>query len=131
MILVDTSVWIDFLHGKNSIYRHALHNLIEKEEDVCISGIILTEILQGIRDDEIFSEIKCYLLEFPIYNPKDVDTYIFASNIFRQCKKKGKTVRKTVDCLIAAIAIENGLILLHNDRDFDSIKQCADLKVVV
>lgn len=131
MILVDTSVWIDFLQGKNRIYRHALHNLIEKEEDVCISGIILTEILQGIRDDEISSEIKRYLLEFPIYNPKGIDTYIFASNIFRQCKKKGKTVRKTVDCLIAAIAIENGLILLHNDRDFDSIKQCTDLKVVV
>lgn len=131
MILVDTSIWIDFLRGNNSIYHHTLHNLIEKEEDVCISGIIFTEILQGIKNDKFFSEIKRYLLEFPIYNPKSIDTYIFAANIFRQCGKKGKTVRKTVDCLIAAIAIENGLILLHNDRDFDSIKQCADLRVVV
>ncbi|MEK6582892.1 MAG: PIN domain-containing protein, partial [Nitrospirota bacterium] len=64
MILVDTSVWIDFLSGRDTRHRHLLHQLLEKEEDVCITEIILTEILQGIRDDALFATTKKYLLEF-------------------------------------------------------------------
>jgi predicted nucleic acid-binding protein len=70
MILVDTSVWIDFLEGKDTSHRHTLHQLIEKEEDICITEIILTEILQGIKDDEVYETTKSYLLEFPIIKPK-------------------------------------------------------------
>lgn len=130
MILVDTSVWIDFLQGRDTAHRHALHRLIEDEEDICLTGIILTEILQGIKDDKEAGEIKDNLLAFPVYDPSEIDTYIEAANIYRQCIKKGKTVRKTIDCLIAAIAIENGLTLFHNDRDFVSIAQCSELKTL-
>lgn len=127
MILVDTSVWIDFLQGRDTAHRHTLHRLIEDEEDICLTGIVLTEILQGIKEDKEGSKIKDDLLAFPFYNPSEIDTYIEAANIYRQCIKKGKTVRKTIDCLIAAIAIENGLTLFHNDRDFSSIEQCTEL----
>ena len=130
MILVDTSVWIDFLNGRDSKERHALHRLIEEEKDISITEIILTEILQGIRDDENFKKVKDYLLEFPIHAPKGIETYLKAAGIYRDCRKKGKTVRKTVDCVIAAICIENNLAMLHKDSDFDVIEECSGLKIM-
>lgn len=129
MILVDTSVWIDFLKGENSIHRDNLHRLIEDEEDLCITEIILAEILQGIKSDRDFRKVKDYLLEFQIYSPKGVKTYLKAAEIYRTCRKKGKTVRKTVDCIIAAIAIENNLVLFHKDSDFDLIAACTPLRL--
>lgn len=127
MILVDTSVWIDFLNGANSEERHALHRLIEEEEDISVTEIILTEILQGIKEDREFNTVKDYLLQFPIYRPKGILTYLKAAEIYRTCRKRGKTVRKTVDCIIAAICIENDFTLLHKDGDFAIIEACTGL----
>jgi predicted nucleic acid-binding protein len=129
MILVDTSVWIDFLIGANSTERRVLHALIENEEEICTTGIILTEILQGIREENQYQTTGKYLLEFPVYVPKGIATYTEAASIFRSCRKKGKTVRSTVDCLIAAICMENDLFIFHKDRDYDIIRECAGLKV--
>ncbi|HHT9133414.1 MAG TPA: type II toxin-antitoxin system VapC family toxin [Candidatus Avalokitesvara rifleensis] len=129
MILVDTSVWVDFLRGANSPQRRTLHRLIEEEEDIAITEIILAEILQGIKEDKDFQIIKDYLLEFPIHRPKGIETYLKAAQIYRDCRKSGKTVRKTVDCIIAAICVENDLTLLHKDSDFDLIARCTGLKV--
>ncbi len=128
MILVDTSVWIDFLCGRDNKYYRTLYELIEDGEDIALTGIIITEILQGIRNDKDANRTKEYLLRFPIYNP-DTDTYILCAQIYKECQKQGKTVRKTIDCLIAAVAMENDLVLFHNDRDFDSIAACCELKV--
>jgi len=128
MILADTSVWIDFLRGADSPHRRALHDLIENDEDVCITGIILTEVLQGIRDEKDYKLTREYLLEFSVFHPEGTATYLEAARIYRDCRKRGGTVRKTVDCVIAAICIENGLILLHKDRDFDLIEEHAGLK---
>ncbi|HEB74935.1 MAG TPA: PIN domain nuclease [Nitrospirae bacterium] len=130
MILVDTSVWIDFLNGAHSKERHALHRLIEEEEDISITEIILTEILQGIKEDKDFKRVKDYLLELPIHRPKGTETYLKAAGIYRDCRKRGKTVRKTVDCIIAAICMENNLTLLHKDSDFELIRACTRLKVL-
>ncbi|MBI3600186.1 MAG: PIN domain nuclease [Nitrospinae bacterium] len=130
MMLVDTSVWIDFLTGRDTLHRRLLHRLLENEDDICITEIILTEILQGIKDDAVYETTKNYLMEFPIIKPKGIDSYIKAAEIYRKCRKHGKTVRKTVDCIIAAIAVENKIILFHNDVDFEVIKGYADLKTV-
>jgi predicted nucleic acid-binding protein len=130
MILVDTSVWIDFFRGRNTPYRSMLHELIADDEDLSITGIILTEILQGIRDDKVNRETREYLLDYPLFDPSGAATYIEAANIYRHCLRKGKTVRKTIDCLIAAVAIENDLTLFHNDSDFDDIAQCTALRVI-
>ena len=102
--------------------------MIENDEDICLTGIIVTEILQGIRDERQNREIRDYLLEFPMINPQGISSYIQAAQIYRMCVRKGKTVRKTIDCLIAAIAIEHGLLLFHNDRDFVNIHECSELK---
>jgi predicted nucleic acid-binding protein len=130
MILVDTSTWIDFLRGVNSSERQILHRLIEDEEEISITGIILTEILQGIKDDKKYQITKNYLLEFPIYEPSGINTYIDAARIYRECRNNGKTIRSTIDCIIAAICLENDLSILHKDRDYDVIRECIGLKVV-
>ena len=130
MILVDTSIWIDFLRGENSSERQVLHRLIEDEEEISITGIILTEILQGIKDDKKYQITKNYLLEFPIYEPGGINTYIDAARIYRECRNNGRTIRSTIDCVIAAICLENDLSVLHKDRDYDIIKECVGLKVV-
>ncbi|MBI5746542.1 MAG: PIN domain nuclease [Nitrospirae bacterium] len=129
MILVDSTVWIDFFKGAESIFRRKLHQLIEEEEGICLTAINLTEILQGIMSDTEFERTRRYLLLFPLFYARSLDTYIHAAKIYRTCRRSGNTVRKTVDCLIAAIAIENNLTLLHNDRDFDKVTACTKLKV--
>lgn len=130
MIVADTSVWIDFLKGVNSPERRTLHRLIEEEEDVSITEIILAEILQGIKEDKDFQKVKDYLLEFPIQRPEGTETYLAAAQVYRDCRKKGKTLRKTIDCIIAALCMEKNLALLHKDRDFDIIEACVRLKVL-
>lgn len=130
MILVDTSIWVDFLRGESSLQRRILHDCIENEEDIAITGIILAEILQGITEDRGFRAARNYLLEFPVYEPKGIATYIEAARIYRLCRSKGKTIRSTVDCINAAICIENDLPILHKDRDYYVIKECTGLKVL-
>ncbi|HDH11786.1 MAG TPA: PIN domain nuclease [Nitrospirae bacterium] len=129
MILVDTSVWINFLNGRNTKSRRILHALLEDEAEICLSEIILMEILQGIRDDNQLAGIKDYLLAFPVLINTPVQSYIHASDIYRRCRKKGFTVRKPVDCLISAVALENDAMLFHNDSDFEKIAKVSDLRL--
>ncbi len=130
MILIDTSVWIDFLKGADSPQRLKLHDLIEKREDIAISEIILTEVLQGVTEEKEFQTLKSYLFQFPFYGPKGVSTYIEAAQIYRACRKRGITIRSSIDCIISAICIENDLALLHKDNDFNMIARCTGLKIL-
>ena len=129
MILVDSSVWISFFNEPHSRYAVTLKELIEAGEDLCLVDIVVTEVLQGIIDDETFQRVKILLLKFPVFKAADISTYIKAAQIFRICHKKGRTVRRTIDSLIAAVAIENGLELFHCDKDFDRIASCTNLKI--
>jgi predicted nucleic acid-binding protein len=129
VILVDTSVWIEFFNGIGSGVVHLFEELIEAEEEVCISEYILTEVLQGFKNDRDFELARKHLLQFPIYSLKGMHSYIQASQIYRRCRKEGITVRKTADCIIAQTAIENRLILLHDDADFDRIALVCPLRI--
>ncbi|WP_297212673.1 MULTISPECIES: type II toxin-antitoxin system VapC family toxin [Thermodesulfovibrio] len=130
MLIVDTSVWIDFLRGEKTNACKTLRELINSEEEIYITEIILTEILQGIKDDKLYNLTKEYLLYFPVLKPKGIETYIRASEIFRSCKKQGNTVRKTIDCIIASIAVENKATIIHKDMDFEKIKESLELKTL-
>jgi predicted nucleic acid-binding protein len=129
MILVDTSIWIDFLNNKNDINSKKLSLILEEGSDICITDIILTEILQGIRDNKEYTKTKEILLNLKFIQPKSPDTYIQAADIYRACKKKGLTIRKTIDCIIAAIAIDHTIPILTDDKDFDNIAKCSNLKI--
>jgi predicted nucleic acid-binding protein len=129
LILVDTSVWIDFFNHADTESANVLRRLIEADEDICLADIHLTEILQGIHQEKLFIELKEQLLLFPILRPQGIETYIHAAQISRKCAQRGNPVIKTVDTLIAAIAIEAGVELFHKDKDFDVIARYLSLKI--
>ena len=128
-ILVDTSVWINFFNGIKSAAPGILYKMLEAEDSICISDIILAETLQGFRSDEDFESAKTHLLLFPVYSLQSPDGYLKAAQLYRMCRKKGITIRKTIDCLIAQTAIDHHLILLHQDNDFDKIASVSGLRV--
>ena len=128
-ILVDTSVWIDFFNGVSSVPRVSLRKLLEAEEEVCISSYILAETLQGFKNEREFEAAKRHLLYLPILDLTNPESYISAAQLYRTCRKRGVTIRKTADCLIAQTAIEHGVPLLHNDKDFDRIASVSSLQI--
>jgi predicted nucleic acid-binding protein len=130
MVLVDTSVWIDFFADRSEPHVVALQKSIESEEDLCLCGIILAEVLQGIRSDEDYIKTRNYLDDL-IFLPMRQTTFIRAAEVYRSLRKQGVTIRKPVDCMIASVAIEHDIPLLHNDRDFDYVAKCSNLRVRV
>ena len=128
MILVDTSVWIDFFANRETSQVESLVNAIQSREDLCICGVIFTEILQGIKNkkehDAVYTTISTVrFLDMPR------DTFILAAEIYRSLRERGITIRKAIDCMIAAVAIENNIFLLHNDVDFSHIAKGTNLKI--
>lgn len=130
MILADTSAWIDlFAERPGAVGRH-LATLIEDRAPVVLTGLVLTEILQGIRDDRTFEDLRRRLAEFPCLPLRSPDDYVEAARIFRRCRRAGLTVRGTIDCLLAALALRVRAEVLHRDRDFDAIgRACPRLRV--
>lgn len=129
MIIFDTSVWIDALNGKKTT---EVGFLVEKtlKNEVVLLPVIIQEILQGIKDDEQFEKVKDNLKGFFILDSNPTESAIGAARIYRNLRKKGLTVRKPNDCLIAFYAIKHDLSLVHKDSDFEIIASCTDLKVL-
>jgi len=129
MVLVDTTVWIDLFSGLSTSQVALLESLIAQREDICLCGVILTEVLQGIRDDKEHSETKAIFSDL-LYLPMTRETFLMAAHIYRSLRARGITIRNSIDCMIAAVCIENKVALLHNDRDFDIISEHFSLKIV-
>ena len=129
MILVGTSVWIDFFAGRNLPHVDVLEQCILENEDLALCGIILTEILQGIADDTTHRRVRRYLSPL-IMLPMPETVFVRAADIYRKLRKKGITIRKSNDCIIAATVLEHHCRLLHNDKDFDPTQRHFPLKVV-
>ena len=127
MVLVDTTVWIDFFAARSSDHVVALENLIINREDICICGIVLTEVLQGIRKDSEFKKTRD-LFDNLLFLPMPYPIFLKAAEIFRGLRRKGITIRKSVDCMIASVAIENDIPFLHKDKDFEAIEKHFGLK---
>ncbi|GAI23190.1 unnamed protein product [marine sediment metagenome] len=129
MVLVDTTVWIDFFAGQTLTHIETFESLLEQEEDICICGIILTEVLQGIRKETEFKKTK-NLFNSLIFLPMSYSTFLQSAEIYRKLRQKGITIRKSIDCMIASVALENNISLLHNDKDFLPIERYCKLKVL-
>lgn len=130
MILVDTSVLIDFFKGLSNDTANRLRSLLAHQIPFGISSVIYQEILQGTKNEQEYSLLRKYLAGQRFYNPQDaIRSYEEAARIYFLCRKKGVTIRSTIDCLIAQIAIEHDLFLLHNDRDFDAMERIIGLRV--
>lgn len=122
MYLVDTSVWLDFLRGAGTPRVAALKELLDDEDIVGVAPIIVQEVLQGADSDARFEKWRRYFSGLCCYLSADpVASHIAAARLYRACRSAGKTPRSSNDCLIARIAIEHKLVLLHDDRDFAAI----------
>ena len=130
MILVDSSVWIDYFNGKRSwqtdLLDHKLSNV-----PIIMGDLILTEVLQGFKSDKDYETAKNYLSEFPFRQMGGYNVAIQSAQNYRLLRKAGVTVRKTIDIIIATFCIIEGLKLLHDDRDFDPIASRFPLKAFV
>lgn len=131
-IVVDSSVWVDFFnsHASSQVERvkSFLLNYTIKSPFV-ILPVIMQEVLQGIEDSKLYFVVKenLYGLEFIDYN--GYDFAVRAAELYRFLRKKGVTIRKANDCLIASVCIENNFAILHNDKDFDNIAKHTSLKI--
>ncbi len=128
-ILADTSVWIDSLHNKDLPHVWALKESL-KDANVCCCPTIVQEVLQGIRDDLSYQLLKEQFLQLEIFISEQLYMAIETAQLYRYLRKKGVTIRKPNDCIIAWYAINNKVKLLHSDSDFDLIAQHTELKIV-
>ena len=130
MIFVDTSVWIDFLAGRETKEVASLIEAMEREESIGYTGLVIQELFQGIQSpknrDQIESSFEPFIELFP-----NRESYKLAAKLFRDSRAKGHPIRSSIDCLIAACCIEHGLELLHNDRDFEYLTKISKLKVLL
>ena len=129
MILVDSSVWIDYFRGTAAAHTEKLDRMLG-HEPLAIGDLMLTEVLQGFRDERDFDQVKTLLTSLLIVELGGQEIAIQAARNFRALRKRGVTIRKTIDSVIATRCIESGFDLLHNDRDFDPFVTYLGLRVV-
>ena len=125
MILVDTSIWVEFFKKSSKIVIP-----IEMIPNIAVCPPVVQEVLQGIKEDSVFKNIQRSLLSFKAAGENlNTDTYIEASSIYRSARRRGITIRSSIDCLIAVIALREKYQIWHQDRDFSAIARFTDLKL--
>jgi predicted nucleic acid-binding protein len=129
MVIVDTSVVIDYLADRITPHTNWLDQQASLQR-IGITSLVQAEVLQGIRADKLFAVTLEILNEFEIFETGSSELAISAARNFRALRKKGVTIRSTIDCLIATFCIEEGHTLLHNDRDFDAFERHLGLRVL-
>lgn len=129
MVIVDTTVWIDYLAGTSNGHTVWLDRELGRQP-LGLTDLILGEILQGIRLDSVFAQTMKDLSRFHVFNTGGTHLAMEAAQNYRSLKRHGYTVRKTIDCLIATFCIQSGHQLLHRDRDFDPFEIHLGLLVV-
>lgn len=129
MVIVDTTVWVDYLRGDQNLETQWLHLEVERQR-LGLTDLILCEVLEGIRDDASFSRVQRQLRKFEVFETGGAELAVTAARNFRKLRQRGYTVRKTIDCLIATFCLRAGHALLHRNRDFDPFEQYLGLPVI-
>ncbi len=130
MILVDTSVWIDYFNGADNEYTNTLDSAL-KEGTVAIGDLIFLEILQGFKRDRDFNRAKATLESLDQHEMFGHDMVLKSAENYRTLRKRGITIRKTNDVIIATFCIENQIPLLFSDKDFISFVDVLGLCTVI
>ena len=129
MILVDSSVWVDYFRGITTPQTDKL-DLLLGHEALAIGDLIVAEVLQGFDTDRDFKSAQRLLTSLPVVDVGGLEIAIKAANNYRVLRARGVTIRKTIDTIIATRCIESGYELLHSDRDFDPFATYLGLNVV-
>ncbi|MGH2473009.1 MAG: type II toxin-antitoxin system VapC family toxin [Candidatus Limnocylindria bacterium] len=129
MIVADTSAWVEFLRGTDHKVAARLRELIERDEDLAVTEVILMELLAGARSGTGVRELRSRLLGFKVLPLEGLADFEEAGVIYRACRDAGETLRSLSDCLIAVPVIRAGAVLLHNDADFAVIARHSSLRI--
>ena len=129
MVIVDASVWIDYLFDRNNPQTDWLDWAIGREE-IGLTSLSVCEILQGVRFDRQFRELRADLLRFPVFESWSAQLAAASAQNYRSLRNRGITIRSTIDCLIATFCIQQNHSLLHRDRDFDAFETHLRLEVI-
>lgn len=127
MILVDTSVWIDYFNGVNHQQTEKLDGLLSTDV-IVVGDLIIAELLQGFKNDKDFQIVQSLLANLEQVNLCNSELAIKSAQNYRFLRKQGITVRKTIDCIIATFCIEHEMPLLFSDRDFEPFVSCLNLR---
>jgi predicted nucleic acid-binding protein len=122
-LIADTSVWIPFFNGQPSPQADYLSLCITEGKDIFLTPMIVQEILQGIRSDQQFEQVEANILAFTVLEWDATSAAIAAAKLYRSLRKKGVTIRKSNDCLIAAFAVHFAIPILHQDGDFQRMSE--------
>jgi predicted nucleic acid-binding protein len=129
MLLVDSSVWIDHVRNLDTDAIRFVE-LRDEDEEIAMAGVIFQEVLQGARDDAVYDRLRDMFSGLLLLEPRDLSTYEVAAHLHRRARRAGFTIRKPTDCLIAALALEHGAMLVHNDRDFVFLAQVEPALII-
>ncbi len=129
MVIVDTTVWIDYLRGTENPETAWLDQELTRRR-LGLTDLILCEVLQGVRGEALFGEVRDELLGFHVFETGGKDLAIASARNYRALREQAHTVRRTIDCLIATFCLQAGHELLHRDRDFDAFEKALGLRVV-
>ena len=129
MILVDSSVWIDYFNGLKTWQTNLLDSLLS-DVPIIVGDLILSEILQGFRSDNDYESAKSYLSDLPFRQMGGYQVAVQSAQNYRILRKKDVTVRKTIDLIIGTFCIMEGFPLLHDDRDFGPMVSHLSLKIL-
>ncbi len=129
MVIVDTTVWIDYLRGTENPETSWLAGELQLQR-LGLTDLILCEVLQGIREQSTFDRVRADLLEFQIFETGGNELTVAAAQNYRELRQRGYTVHKTIDCLIATFCLQARHELLHRDRDYDCFEKVFGLRVV-
>jgi predicted nucleic acid-binding protein len=129
MLLVDSSVWIDHVRNLDTDAIRFVE-LRDEDEEIAMAGVIFQEVLQGARDDAVYDRLRDMFSGLLLLEPRDLSTYEVAAQLHRRARRAGFTIRKPTDCLIAALALEHGAMLVHNDRDFVFLAQVEPALII-
>jgi len=129
MIIVDTTVWVDYLRGGNNRETAYLDRELSRQR-LGLTDLTLCETLQGIANEKSFIQVWHDLRKFEIFDTGGEELAIEAARNFRRLRQQGRTVRKTIDCLIATFCLQHEHTLLHRDRDFDHFEKILKLRVI-
>ena len=129
MVIVDTTVWIDYFRGRRTAQTEWLDQALGATR-VGLCDLILCEILQGMSSDADATDVLAEMSSFDLLDTGGMDLAVESARNYRRLRARGNTVRKTIDCLIATLCLREGHELLHNDRDFDPFEAVLSLRVI-
>ena len=129
MVIVDATVWIDYLRGDENPETRWLERQLTTRP-LGLTDLTLCEVLQGVRDDLEFLSVRNDLLQFHVFSTGDPELAVAAAHNYRSLRARGFTVGRTIDCIVATFCLEAGHELLHRDRDFDAFEKALGLEVV-